>query len=121
MRVIVPHCRGTEYREFRIDREPQLGVRGPQRTIDRARIVGAGEDEAEVTRAFGQRHQKLLHFRGDAHVDDIADRSRPIDALDAAKDSASRNRNHHHTRRLWFARPLERRLPQRVAKQQFLE
>src|ERR1051325_1199919 len=113
--------RGAPYGELWRDGETQAAVRVAQRGGDGLVRLRAREDEPEIACAFRQRQQQLVHLRRDAHIVDVRDAARVVDAVAAAKDAAARNRNHHHPARGRFAPPGGGRLAERMPQQHLLE
>src|SRR5438045_6358808 len=62
---------GLYHLPFRVDRELQQRVRLAKRAFDEGRRRSAREDETEIARPFGQRHEPLVDFRGDLHGLDV--------------------------------------------------
>src|SRR5882724_9215463 len=60
MKKIVVDLAWREHRQCRVDRERQMGMRGAERLLDERRPRRPREDESEIARALGQRHQQLI-------------------------------------------------------------
>ena len=72
LQIVVHLCSG-EHRHIGIDDERQPRVCLAQRLRHRPGAWRAREDEAEIARTFGQRHQQLIGLRGDADLDGCDD------------------------------------------------
>ena len=82
-RIVVYLARG-EYRQLRSDGEHEAGMGVPQRPLDIVCAIRAREDEPQVARAFGQRHEQLIRLRRDVDLVDADNPARVVDARHAA-------------------------------------
>src|SRR5580765_3617690 len=121
MLKIVVDLTGAEDREFWIDCEHEVRVRGAQRLFNQAGPLGTREDEPQIARAFGQRHQQLIRFGGDVDLVDALNRACRIEALDPAHDAPPRDRDHHHAARRVLSPVRRGVLAQRVTQQELFE
>src|SRR6516225_3594842 len=105
----------------RLDGERQIAMRLAQRVLGLGRTRAAGEDEAEIARALGQRLDRLSERDRDAHLGHPRHGARPIEPRDVVEPSARRDRDHHHPRGRGLALDISNFLPQPVAQDQLLE
>src|SRR5439155_1142528 len=70
-------------------------VSAPERGLGLVGRSAAGEDEAEILGALGQRHDPLAPVHRNGDVLDAGHRARLIEAFDALQDAAVRDGNHH--------------------------
>ena len=102
-----------------VKREPR--VRRAQRLLDVGGPSRAREDEAQIARAFRQRHQQLIRLRRDRESRRRRRPRAPRRSPSTPRTRRARNRNHHHARRARSRVHRSGDFAERVAQQQLLE
>lgn len=90
-----------DYRQRLADVEAEARVREPQSAFGLFRRASAGEDEAEISRALGQRLKLLALLRRHLDFCDTGDLAGLFDPFGSQEHAGSWDRDHHDAVAAW--------------------